>query len=158
MGMKTVSHIPTYLKKTNYRNPTGASVGPIFDAEGIYTSIWEWLAADPKRQDTAATFMEADQAARPSWVEWFPIREHIIDGFGGDSDVLQVDVGAGRGHDVVRFKEALPDAPGKLIVQDLPQVINSIEGMDPSIIRQTYDFFTPQPVKGKSLPTSCKIS
>ncbi|KAI5306548.1 hypothetical protein KEM56_000312 [Ascosphaera pollenicola] len=148
LGMKTLSHTPEYLKKTNYENPTGTSEGPLFDAYGITTSLWDWLAADPQRQDTAATFMEADQAGRPSWVDWFPVKERVIDGFGGDSDVLQVDIGGGRGHDMAQFKAALPDAPGRLIVQDLPQVISSIKGLDSSIVCQTYDFFTPQPVKG----------
>ena len=44
-----------------------------------------------------------------------------------------------------------PDAKSKLVVQDLPPVIEDIKDLHRDIVRQKYDFFTPQPVVGKSL-------
>jgi hypothetical protein len=65
-----------------------------------------------------------------------------------DKDVLLVDVGGNQGHDLVRFRKKHPQAPGRLILQDLPAVVaghtdENIEGM-------AYSFLDPQPVKGQS--------
>jgi hypothetical protein len=36
-----------------------------------------------------------------------------------------VDVAGGRGHDLKKFRAKFPHAPGRLIVEDLPQVLES---------------------------------
>ena len=41
-----------------------------------------------------------------------------------------------------------PTAPGRLVVQDLPLVIDGIEQLNSSIERMKYDFHTEQPLKG----------
>jgi hypothetical protein len=41
-----------------------------------------------------------------------------------------------------------PDAPGRLILQDLPHVIDSIQELHPKVERMKHDFYTEQPVKG----------
>lgn len=64
-----------------------------------------------------------------------------------DDVVLFVDVAGGLG----RYTEALlakfPGIPGRLILQDLPPVIESIQELHPRIERMEYDFFTEQPIK-----------
>jgi hypothetical protein len=42
------------------------------------------------------------------------------------------------------------DAPGRLVLQDLPVVIDAIKDLDPKIERMNHDFHTEQPVKGTS--------
>jgi hypothetical protein len=64
------------------------------------------------------------------------------------SKPLLVDIGGGLGHDLAAFHARFPSLSGRLILQDLPAVINDIEELSPSIERTVYDFFTPQPVKG----------
>lgn len=65
-----------------------------------------------------------------------------------------VDVGGGRG----QFCRAIMDHVGgsfgaKVIVQDLPGLINSLDKADNSDMEfMVYDAFTPQPVKSKCLP------
>ncbi|KAK0375808.1 hypothetical protein CLIM01_06852 [Colletotrichum limetticola] len=41
-----------------------------------------------------------------------------------------------------------PNHPGKPILQDLPVVINDVEGIDTSIELMGHDFLTEQPIKG----------
>lgn len=151
--MPTLARLPKFLEETSYKNPSGATGGPLQYAENIDTTIWEWLATKPKDLDACSAFMEADQAARPLWSEWFPIKEQLLDGYSGDAnDVLMVDSGGGRGHDLAAFKKAYPDAAGRLVLQDLPQVINDIKELDPKIEKTKHDFFKPQPVKGVFFP------
>ncbi|RSL54104.1 hypothetical protein CEP54_010059 [Fusarium duplospermum] len=61
---------------------------------------------------------------------------------------LVVDVAGGLGHDINEFKKFYPEHPGKLILQDLPVVINDVKGIDPSIELMGHDFLTEQPIKG----------
>jgi hypothetical protein len=48
------------------------------------------------------------------------------------------------------FRMKHPNAPGRLVVQDLPPVIDGIEMLHPHIERMKYDFHTEQPMKGTS--------
>lgn len=52
------------------------------------------------------------------------------------------------GHDLAEFKQCFPNAPGRLILQDLLVVIEKIKDLDPVIVRMPCDFLTEQPVKG----------
>jgi hypothetical protein len=80
------------------------------------------------------------------WFDFFPTEMR----FGSTSPgaPLLVDIGGGLGHDIAAFQSRFPSLPGRLVLQDLPSVINSIKELDPAIERNAYDFFTPQPIKG----------
>jgi len=65
--------------------------------------------------------------------------------------VLLVNVGGNIGRDVTMFRKAFPDLAGRVILQDLPAIIESglkeeLSGLGIKAI--AHDFFTPQPVKG----------
>lgn len=92
---------------------------------------------------------------RPSWSDegFYPVKERLLEGFdlGNNDAVLLVDLGGGIGHYTEQFRSGFPDAPGRLILQDLPVVLGQVQGLHPRIERMEYDFFTEQPVKGKFL-------
>ena len=53
------------------------------------------------------------------------------------------------GHELANFHKAHPDVPGRLILQDLPIVLDKVrDNPSQDIELMNYDFFTPQPVKG----------
>ncbi|PYH85720.1 methyltransferase [Aspergillus uvarum CBS 121591] len=107
-----------------------------------------WLAIKPGHLDACNTFMEADRGSRPSWLEWFPVQEPLIEGYQkGDSDVLLVDVAGRRGHDIAAFQTKFPDAPGRLVLEDLSQVLESAV-VHPKIDHISFDLFKPQPIQG----------
>lgn len=150
LGVSTLAKVPEYLKKIGYKNPSGATDGPLQYAENIDVPIWEWLAQVPENLNASSTFMEADQAARPKWVDWFPVQQQLIDGFSGDSanDPLLVDIGGGRGQDATAFRNAFQNAPGRIVLQDLPQVIDNIQELDLKIEKMHHDFFKEQTITG----------
>lgn len=45
-------------------------------------------------------------------------------------------------------REKFPNASGRLVLQDLPVVIDAIQKLDPKIECMKHDFHTEQPVKG----------
>lgn len=107
---------------------------------------FDYLSSKPYYQDAFNTVMTSSfRRTGKKWFEFFPVEErlHVQD----QSDVLLVDVGGGHGSDLLLFHEAFPNLPGKLILQDLPHVVETAT-LPSSIDGQGYDFFDEQPVKG----------
>jgi len=76
------------------------------------------------------------------WFETFPIDDLLDD----DKNVVVVDVGGNIGHDILAFQKKFNLAPGRLVLQDRPEVIaNTI--VDSSIRAMAHDIMTPQPIK-----------
>ncbi|KAH8427499.1 uncharacterized protein LDX57_005212 [Aspergillus melleus] len=86
--------------------------------------------------------------ARKYWVDWYPVQERILNG-ADPNTALIVDVGAGKGHDLIAVQERFPNT-GQLVLEDLEAVTDTLD-LDPTIQKVPYDFFTEQPVPGKSL-------
>jgi hypothetical protein len=87
-------------------------------------------------------------------VGFYPVQS-LVEGTGiGDDDVLIVDMGGSMGHDLSEFRRKWPDVPGRLVLQDLPEVIEQAKtvGLHSSIQPMAHDFFTEQPVKGTYAP------
>ena len=78
------------------------------------------------------------------WFECYPVEQRLR--ADGDKPLL-VDIGGGLGHDLIALKAKFSNIPGKLIVQDLPIVIDHVKDLPPGIEAMKHDFFSPQPVK-----------
>ncbi|KAF3018914.1 hypothetical protein E8E14_010495 [Neopestalotiopsis sp. 37M] len=137
---------PKYFKEYGYCCPTNPKDGLMQYAFQTKLTTFELFMSMPQVFKDFNTFMGNTMGARSYWVDWYPLRERLIDGATQDSALL-VDVGAGKGHDLLALHEKFPDH-GKLILQDLDGVIESLNGMDHSIELVAYDFFTEQPIKG----------
>jgi hypothetical protein len=66
--------------------------------------------------------------------------------------VLLVDIGGNQGHDLKLFQDQEPGLPGRLVLMDLPEVVNKITTPLNGIEVIPYDFFTPQPITGFVTP------
>jgi hypothetical protein len=97
----------------------------------------------------------------------YPVEDRLFSGAQDSTDAaLIVDVAGGLGHDIQEFKKFHPHHPGvsypdqfryytltnrtskKLVLQDLPVVIQDVKDIDPSIQLMAHDFLTEQPIKG----------
>ena len=100
--------------------------------------------------------MSAYRAGKANWYDpgFYPVAERLIHGFDStsSSDVLLVDVGGGRGHDVSFFVSQHPTHPGRVVLQDrepvIAGVLESTDAASRPFEAQAHDFFTPQPVRG----------
>lgn len=127
--------------------------------------FYDYIEKDPKAFKDFDTFMKSSRHGRPVFVEWFPVKERILDGYESRSseshadDVLIVDIGGGTGQDLERFKKTFPQAPGRLILEDTPNTVAKVNFSEPGMETMSHDFFKPQPVKGTSStnPTICPI-
>lgn len=104
---------------------------------------------------TFNTYMTANQSDRASWIDWYPIEERLLKDARADDDaVLMVDIAGGRGHYLVAFKEKFPHMKGRMILQEVPHVIDDAQNLHPSIERMKHDMFEPQPIKGNTKSVS----
>ena len=146
---------PEYFKSNGFKSPTlSGTDGPYQFAHKTDLPFFPWLGANPPYMQYFGSFMMSYRAGKLNWYDpgFYPVAERLIDGFDAETsnDVLLVDVGGGRGHDLDLFKAAHNSHPGKLILQDQEGVIAEVKaaGVDTRPFEaQAHDFFTPQVVK-----------
>ena len=144
---------PAYLEATNYQNPEDPLRSPLQFTHNVEQDGFSWLCEHPDALMRFNNFMEGQRANRLHWGDWFPIQEQILVGADKNPErALLVDIGGGRGHDLMLFQKRFPDVPGKLVLEDLPSVIDeATPELDACGIQSVkYDFFKePNPVKGE---------
>ncbi|KAE8148351.1 S-adenosyl-L-methionine-dependent methyltransferase [Aspergillus avenaceus] len=149
-----IQKVPEYLEVIGYKNPEDPLFAALQYANNIKQDGFAWLCENPAALSRFNAFMEGQRADRAHWADWFPIKDHILTGAhkGADAPLL-VDIGGGRGHDLLGFKQRVPEAQGKLVLEDLPKVIEegrtALDLESEGIESVGYDFFAEeQPVKG----------
>jgi hypothetical protein len=152
-GRPSFNGFPEFFKKNKYQSPSlGSLDGPFQDAHKTNLPFFEWLVATPPNLQRFDSFMSAYRAGKANWYDpgFYPVSERMITGFDASaSDVLLVDVGGGRGHDVAAFATQYESRPGRVILQDREPVIAGVMASSEERFfeSQAHDFFTPQPIK-----------
>ncbi|KAF5590024.1 O-methyltransferase [Fusarium pseudoanthophilum] len=140
-----------FLRQTQWKNPTDASHTAMhvsYDTK--LPNCFEYLRSIGLGPQTN-NHMGGYRQGRLPWMHpsLYPVEDTLFTGSDESPDApLLVDVAGGLGHDIHEFKKFYPIHPGKLILQDLPVVINDVKDIDPSIELMPHDFLTEQPVKG----------
>ncbi|PPJ53707.1 hypothetical protein CBER1_00781 [Cercospora berteroae] len=102
------AHAPKFLEETNYVCPTSANDGFIQYAHSTRYDVFEYMSCvRPDRLQDFHTFMGNTMGSRSYWVDWYPVQEQILTGY-DSSTTLLVDVGGGKGHDILSFAERFP--------------------------------------------------
>ncbi|KAL4894331.1 S-adenosyl-L-methionine-dependent methyltransferase [Aspergillus ambiguus] len=146
-NMQVTAKLFDYLELNGYKNPEDAYDAPFQLAYNTKSHYFEWLSHNPTKQEVFNSVMTQSQQYRGAdWFKIYPVQEKLRV---SPDRVLLVDIGGGVGHDITAFKKQFPDLPGKLVLQDLPQVINSIrEPLSEGITAIGYNMFEPQPISG----------
>ncbi|XXH06109.1 hypothetical protein Hte_012554 [Hypoxylon texense] len=134
---------PKWLEEVGYRCPTDPHDGLMQYAFQTKLTTFEFFSSMPDGLRDFNMFMGNTIGARSYWVDWFPVKEQLLDGANKESALL-VDVGAGKGHDLIAFRDKFPDE-GTLVLQGLAAVTTSVRDIPPSIEVMTHGFFTEQP-------------
>ncbi|KAL4917428.1 O-methyltransferase [Aspergillus aurantiobrunneus] len=139
-----------FSRKRGWTNPTDPRDTSLMYAYGTDKDVFSWVH-DMGYGQHLNDYLAGYNLGRPLWMDptVFPVKERLIDGADTSLNAaFLVDIGGNLGHDLERFHRRYPDAPGKLILQDLPMMIRQIQDLDPTIVRMEYDFHQEQPVKG----------
>ncbi|ROT36501.1 S-adenosyl-L-methionine-dependent methyltransferase [Sodiomyces alkalinus F11] len=146
------SSLTGYFLKNGYEPPSDPKAGPLQVYCNTEMNYFEYVQANPPWGKYFNHHMGGYRQGRPSWMDdgFFPVQERLIDGADTSSpeSALLVDIGGSIGHDLDEFRRKYPDAPGRLVLQDLQRVLDQIVELDARIERVAYDFHTEQPVKG----------
>ncbi|KAL8922585.1 MAG: hypothetical protein Q9208_005089 [Pyrenodesmia sp. 3 TL-2023] len=140
--------LPSFLEKTEYRNPSDVANCPFQPGHNTPDSLFEWFPKHPTAHNAFMLWMTGQREGRDRWLDFFPFPERVVDGFqGGPEAVMLVDIGGGIGHEIQAIKQYYPSLPGRLILQDTPETLKQALAVD-SMETMAYDFFTEQTVKG----------
>ncbi|KAI1747698.1 putative O-methyltransferase [Xylaria castorea] len=145
MVVSTATKAPRYFKEAGYNCPTDPRDGLTQYAFQTKLSAFQLYSSMPGILKDFNMFMGNTMGARSYWINWYPVHERLLNGSVQELPLL-VDVGGGKGHDLLAFHEKYP-ARGRLVLQDLVAVTDSIQDINP-IELMAYDFFTEQPVHG----------
>ncbi|PYI00143.1 S-adenosyl-L-methionine-dependent methyltransferase [Aspergillus ellipticus CBS 707.79] len=143
--------LPEFLKKTGYRNPSDATNSAYQLGHHIDEHFFECAQKNPTLNRQFSNHMSVYRQGRPSWMDndFYPVRKRLVNGTNiRGKDVLLVDIGGSTGHDVSEFRRRWLDVPGRLVLQDLPEVVATVKDLHESIEPMAHDFFTEQPVQG----------
>lgn len=153
-----MAKLPEYLSSLNFRSPSDPEKALFQYALGTELNMFEWLKTHPEQlavfsaYNTAATKIQG-RSLQATISALFPkMQSEVPTGEAGleEDQVLLVDVGAGRGQALRDVRVERPDLAGRIVAQDLPEVIagrDVAEGVENMI----YDFLNVQPVKGASI-------
>ncbi|KAL4772391.1 S-adenosyl-L-methionine-dependent methyltransferase [Aspergillus nidulans var. acristatus] len=156
-GYRFISHMvvpalqsaPGYFQRNGFACPTDTKDGLVQHALRTKKTSFEYIMSDPLLLRDFNLFMGNGMGARKSWLDWYPVQSEILDGADADPDkVLIVDVGGGKGHDLIAFHKKFPSAR-RLILEDLPAALDDLGEYSMVIEKIGHDFLTEdQPVKG----------
>ncbi|KAJ6114020.1 hypothetical protein N7523_007337 [Penicillium sp. IBT 18751x] len=145
LTVPTLSKLPEYLRVHQYINPQEYARSPMQWAVG--QSQFEWLASNKKQQILFNSYMASRRQGRPMWFDVYPVDRLMGHAVPCEDTIFLVDVGGNQGHDLSMFRQKYRHLPGKLVLQDLPEVLNGVSGGD-GIQVMGYSFMDPQPVQG----------
>lgn len=140
--MPPFAHLNETLK--NMDNGRNAFQNAFQTDEDLYT----WFKTHPIEKEAFHHFMEEQMSSLPAWLMAVNFESEFASDLKSDEAVF-VDVGGGIGQQCQILKEAHPDLQGRLVLQDKPYVVENALQV-PDMERMPYDYFTEQPIKGRS--------
>ncbi|KAJ6122245.1 hypothetical protein N7512_004710 [Penicillium capsulatum] len=146
LTVPTLSKLPEYLRTHDYINPQEYAHSPMQWAVG--QSQFEWLANNKQHQALFNSYMASRRQGRPMWFDVYPVERLLGHATPCEDSVFLVDVGGNKGHDLSRFRQRYSHLPGRMVLQDLPKVVEGVSGRDGGIDVMGYSFLDPQPVQG----------
>jgi demethylsterigmatocystin 6-O-methyltransferase len=139
---------PSFLAAHSYRNPTDLRDTPFNTAWSTKLPLWDWLAEHPEQREHFNRFMYAQRSSVKNCFSTLALDEGV---YGWPAEkLLFVDVGGGTGQQCVALRERWPDVKAKVLLQDLPSVVENVQ-LPEGIDVMAYDFFTKQPATGEDL-------
>lgn len=146
---------PKFLRETGYKAPSEPTDGFVQYANQTKSDIFNFLQSIPSLFQDFNLFMGNTMGAREYWHEWYDVNGRLLTGFDASkSPTLLVDIGGGKGHDLLVFDSTFGSPglyDGQLVLQDLPQVLDGIgeNELNANIVKIPYNFFTEHPVRGE---------
>ncbi|KAJ5758010.1 uncharacterized protein N7511_006704 [Penicillium nucicola] len=138
-----LSKLPEYFHSNGWQSPKNGLDGPFQFAHSTSAHYFDFLNSNPYYGQAFNTVMSMSfRRTGKDWFEFFPVANLRAE---KASDPFIVDIGGGQGEDLKKFQAHFRDLPGRLILQDLPDVVAGVDL--PGVEVMAHDFFKEQPVR-----------
>jgi hypothetical protein len=138
-----------FFRKYGFKNPDSDLINPYcFAHQTDGKNMWQHIGLDPERQRNLNLAMVAQSEATKATVGIFPFKEELSKMKTDERTVLVVDIGGGKGHVIKQIQNLLSGVQGQLVLQERKDALAETVDLA-GIATMEYDFFTPQPIKGK---------
>lgn len=143
-------NLPDWLQSNQWTDPVGKMPTAWTSSIPTDSGPFEYLAENPWALKLSQAHMKIHWEGRPVFFDALDFAKR----FGQDtnsSTVLFVDVGGSTGSQALALRERHPDLPGRVLLQDRPEVVEQAKSQLPSSAKievEVYNIFTPQPIKG----------
>ena len=143
--MPSLQAAPEFFKETKYANPYNMANTPFQKAMKTRLPGFVWMQSQPELVSNFGLWMTACHDGVKDWLDVVDYQRYTH-GSTADTPIF-VDIGGGIGRQCALLKYKLPNAPGRVILQDLEVVIPHALPT-PGVEKVAHDFWKEQPVKG----------
>lgn len=147
--------LPDYLTSIGFQNPTDRHRSLFAYANNTDLNMFEWFQIHPEQLKIFNDFQSS--TAELYGYRMKPILESLLSTESegdllsknsSEDEVILVDVGGGYGKTVREVCKKISDLRGRVVIQDLPKIIEGQEAAY-GVEAMAHDFFTPQPIHGE---------
>ena len=139
--------LPDFLASIDFQDPTDRHPSLCAFANKTDLGLYEWIRSDPEKLKIFNEYQSS--TAELSGFGLKPILQSLLSSrTSSTNEVILVDVGGGYGKTLREVCKQMPDLQGRVIIQDVPEVIEGQETAH-GVEVMSYDFLTPQPIRGK---------
>ncbi|PHH84903.1 hypothetical protein CDD83_1195 [Cordyceps sp. RAO-2017] len=144
----TFQAMPGFFAEKGYREIGSSTETPFQKAFKTDLGAFDWMARHPEQRESLQTVMTTLEGS--AWADGLAVLEDAVQAApAAGGRTFLVDVGGGRGHQCVQLGRKFPSLLGRLVVQDLPEVVDGLPATD-GVRAEAHDFFDEQPVAGAS--------
>ncbi|KAJ5175128.1 S-adenosyl-L-methionine-dependent methyltransferase [Penicillium canariense] len=145
-----VSAMPDFFKQNNYRDIDSVTDTPFQKAHNTKLRPFDWFVQNPKHFETLQKVMTS--LAGAEWTVGFDLLDMEAKKVPStpprpSEKPFFVDVGGGHGHQSIQLGKRYTNLLGRLVLQDLPAVINQLPPIE-GVQTEAYDFFEKQSIIG----------
>lgn len=154
-----IANLHMYLSEKGYKEPLDERYSPYaWNSKQEGTPIYDIMAQHPQRLHAFQAGLAHADASIPL-LGYYDFGQLSEDGSDPERTVF-VDVGGGAGHVISQILGAYPQLdPSKFVLQDLAPVLKKAsenEQLPEQVQRMQHNFFTQQPVQGRSSSRTCE--
>ncbi|MCJ1312956.1 hypothetical protein MMC25_006632 [Agyrium rufum] len=138
--------LPEYLREIKFQNPSNPADCAFQRGHHTDKLPWFWIGDYPHLWSNFNVWMSTCREGQNLWYDIYPFEKKFNHNLTLETPLF-VDIAGGIGHQCVELKKRYPNIQGRIILEELPPVLEQsipAEGVE----KVPYDFFTPQPIKG----------
>ncbi|KAL4809458.1 O-methyltransferase-domain-containing protein [Aspergillus unguis] len=137
---------PGFAHETGYTEVTNNLKTPFQKGFSTELTVYDWLAQHPEAAERFKNMMKLTQSG--GWMLGFEeFNKEALSAELHPETAFFVDVGGNSGHQCLAVLEKYPGLKGRLVLEDLPQVITELPEI-PGVRLEATDIFQEQKIKG----------